>query len=202
MSETLHGEKSPPSLEDFQDLLSSMTQDCDLDPPDIHHANEHSQVSVPEVVSTRAEGRSPSSSSSCSETSPDARSVQLQERAAYLPSIMERFGFYNAPGAVHLRSIVDRFRFHCHRSSTPSIRRGSMPISPYRLVISLMQIYKPVLRPTMMTTDFPDLGSKVMISNTPSEITPCQQTSRGRLTETRRQTQDLEKKPPPCSIRL
>jgi hypothetical protein len=61
-----------------------MTQDCD---PDIHHANEHSQVSVPEVVSTRAEGRSPSSSSSCSETSPDARSVQLQEEQhTFLPS--------------------------------------------------------------------------------------------------------------------
>jgi hypothetical protein len=69
-----------------------------------------------------------------------------------------------------------------------------MPISPYRLVISLMQIYKPVLRPTMMTTDFPDLGLKVMISNTPSEITPRQQTSHGRLTETRRQPKTLKKK--------
>jgi len=68
-----------------------------------------------------------------------------------------------------------------------------MPISPYRLVISPMQIYKPVPRLTMMTTDFPNLGLKVMISNTPSEITPRQQTSHGRLTETRRQPKTLKK---------
>jgi hypothetical protein len=37
----------------------------------------------------------------------------------------------------------------------------------------------------------PDLGLKVMISNTPSEITPRQQTSHGRLTETRRQPKTL-----------
>ena len=77
-----------------------------------------------------------------------------------------------------------------------------MPISPYRLVISLMQIYKPVLRPTMMTTDFPDLGLKVMISNTPSEITPRQQTSHGRLTETRRQPKTLKKNPATFDYRL
>jgi hypothetical protein len=63
-----------------------------------------------------------------------------------------------------------------------------------------MQIYKPVLRPTMMTTDFPDLGLKVMISNTPSEITPRQQTSHGRLTETRRQPKTLKKNPQQHSI--
>jgi hypothetical protein len=111
-SETLHGEKSPPSLEDFQDLLSSMTQDCDPDPPDIHHANEHSQVSVPEVVSTRAEERSPPSSSSCSEMSPDARSVQLQE---------EQHTF--------LLSWNDSDFTMPLEYSTPSIHRGSIQIS-------------------------------------------------------------------------
>jgi hypothetical protein len=33
-----------------------MTQDCDPNAPDIHHADEHNKASIMEVVSTRAEG--------------------------------------------------------------------------------------------------------------------------------------------------
>jgi len=74
-----HGDRSASRLELFQEFLSSMTQDYDPDAPDIDNADKHRQASAVDVILTRAEESSPSSSGRCLGTMPDARSVQPQE---------------------------------------------------------------------------------------------------------------------------
>jgi hypothetical protein len=71
-----HGDRSTSQLELFQEVLPSLTQDYD---PEVDNADKHGQISVVDVVSTRAEESGPLSSSRCLETAPDACSVQPQE---------------------------------------------------------------------------------------------------------------------------